>query len=77
MPRDHVGTWTGPGLLALVNGEWQHWLPRDAPRDLRQKATALVGTDRPQIGIRRVQAAKEGHAAPGPTRRRRGRRRRP
>ncbi len=58
MPRDRVGIWTDPGLLALVNGEWQHWLPRDAPRDLRQKATALVGTDRPRISIRLVRVPR-------------------
>jgi len=58
MTRDRVGVWTGPGLLALVNGAWQHWLPRDAPRDLRQKATALVGTDRPRIEIRLVKTPR-------------------
>jgi hypothetical protein len=73
--RDHVGIWTGPGLLALVNGEWVHYLPRDAPRDLRQKATALVGTDRPRIGIRRVakQPTRGGRGRPASLSQRKGR----
>ena len=48
MIREHVGVWTGPGILVLVNGEWVHYMPREAPRDLRQVAAALVGTDRPR-----------------------------
>ncbi len=54
-PRQHVGVWSGPGILALVDGEWQHWLPSDAPRDLRETATALVGTDTPMITITRAE----------------------
>ncbi len=54
-PREHVGIWTGPGLLALVNGQWVHYLPKDAPRDLTIQAAAVVGTDRPHICIRLVE----------------------
>lgn len=59
MTREHVGIWTGPGLLALVDGEWVHYLPREAPRDLREKATALVGTDRPRITITLAEAISD------------------
>lgn len=51
MTHEHIGTWTGPGILALVNGEWRHYLVKDAPRDLRERATAMVGSDRPQITV--------------------------
>ncbi len=44
--------WTGAGVLALIDGEWTHFLPRDVPRDLRARASALVGLDRPTIVIR-------------------------
>ncbi len=50
-PRQHVGTWNGPGVLALLDGQWVHYLLRDAPRDLRETAAALVGTDAPTITI--------------------------
>ncbi len=42
MTREHPGVWTGPGILALVNGEWIHYVPRDAPRDPLERGTALV-----------------------------------
>ena len=58
MSRDRAGTWTGPGLLALVDGEWMYYDLRDAPRDLRKTATALVGTDRPRIEIRLVKTPR-------------------
>ncbi len=50
-PRQHVGTWGGPGILVLVGGVWIHYLLREAPRDLRATATALVGNDEPRITI--------------------------
>jgi len=55
LTREHVGTWTGPGILALVDGEWMHYLSREAPEDLREKAAALVGLDRPRITMRLVE----------------------
>ncbi len=50
-PRERTGVWAGPGILALVDGVWHHWLPSDAPRDLTARAVPLVGTDRPRITI--------------------------
>ena len=37
MTQAHVGVWTGPGILALIDGEWIHYLPRDAPGDLGER----------------------------------------
>ncbi|HLG44084.1 MAG TPA: hypothetical protein VI337_03625 [Nitrospirales bacterium] len=54
MSREHVGVWTGPGVLALIDEEWVHYAPQDVPRDLRARASAFVGMDRPTIGIRRA-----------------------
>lgn len=67
MSTEHVGTWTGPGILALLDGEWVHFLERDAPRDPRARAAAFVGMDRPTIAIRLaggVDEAEDGPAAP-------------
>jgi hypothetical protein len=55
--QEHIGVWTGPGILALVDGEWTHYLPRDVPRDLRARASAFVGMDRPTIIIRRAEGS--------------------
>jgi len=50
--REHTGVWTGPGILALVDAEWVHYLPQDVPQDLRERATVMGVTDRPRISIR-------------------------
>jgi len=55
--QEHVGVWTGPGVLALIDGEWVHYPPRDVPRDLRARASAFVGLDRPTIAIRRAEGS--------------------
>ena len=69
MTQEHVGVWTGPGVLALVNGEWVHFPAREAPRDLRARASAFVGMDRPTIAIRVAEEQHEGpQAAPKPPR---------
>ncbi|MFI5338450.1 MAG: hypothetical protein ACHQ7N_01255 [Candidatus Methylomirabilales bacterium] len=57
--QQHVGVWTGPGVLALIDGEWVHYLPRDVPQDLRMRASAFVGLDQPTITIRLVRGASE------------------
>lgn len=57
MSREHVGTWTGPGMLALLDGDWIYFTEQDAPRDLRARAAALVGLDGPRIAIRLVAEA--------------------
>ena len=63
--REHTGVWTGPGVLALIDGEWIHY----APRDLRARAPAFVGMDRPTIAIRVAEEQHEGpQAAPKPPR---------
>ena len=59
--KAHTGTWAGPGLLALIDGEWVHFYEREAPRDLRARATALVGLDRPTITIRLAQEKPRPH----------------
>ncbi len=64
-PREHTGVWAGPGILVLVDGVWIHFLPRDAPRDLTARATALVGTDTPKVCIHLAEDMRDETQAPG------------
>lgn len=54
----HVGTWRGPGILALIGDEWRYLDPatlsRADVRRLREQARATVGVDGPVISITRA-----------------------
>ncbi len=58
MSRRNVGVWRGPGVLMLIDGEWR-WvdvanMPRHLARELKERATAIVGRDEPTISVLRI-----------------------
>ena len=56
--RHNIGTWSGPGILLLVDGKWLHVDPsRMTPEEaaiLEARSSACVGRDNPMINIQRV-----------------------
>lgn len=51
--KPRIGTWKGPGVLLLIDGNWLYYTKRDASK-VRTLATCIVGTDEPVIAISRI-----------------------